>query len=76
MKKSQKKDVTVIMGDFNAKVGRQQDSKVKGRFGLGGRNNAGGKLVDNKLCIANTIPAASTETIHMDLTRRDVYKSN
>ena len=46
------------MGDSNAKVGRQQDSKVTGKFGLGERNNAGGKLVDsckdNQSCIANT----------------------
>ena len=32
---SLKKDVTIITGDFNAKVGKQQDSKVTGNFGLG-----------------------------------------
>ena len=37
---SPKKDVTIIMGDFNAKVVRQQVSKVIGKFGLGERKSA------------------------------------
>ena len=37
---SPKKDVTNIMGEFNAKVVRQQVSKVIGKFGLGEHKSA------------------------------------
>ena len=56
--KAPKKDMIITMGDFNAKVGRQADEKVAGKFGLGQRNEAGDTLVDfckeNQLWIANT----------------------
>ena len=36
-----KKDVLFIIGDLNAKVGRQETSGVTGKFGLGMQNEAG-----------------------------------
>ena len=53
------KDILVIMGDFNAKVGTLQTNKeVMGKYGLGERNNRGQKLVEfceqNHLWISNT----------------------
>ena len=36
-----KKDVLFIIGDWNAKVGRQETPGVTGKFGLGIRNEAG-----------------------------------
>ena len=36
-----KKDVLVIIGDWNAKVGSQETPGVTGKFGLGMRNEAG-----------------------------------
>ena len=36
-----KKDVLFIIGDWNAKVGSQETPGVKGRFGLGVRNEQG-----------------------------------
>ena len=36
-----KKDVLFIIGDWNAKVARQETSGVTGRFGLGMWNEAG-----------------------------------
>ena len=36
-----KKDVLFIIGDWNAKVGRQQTAGVTGKFGLGIWNEAG-----------------------------------
>ena len=35
-----KKDVLFILGDWNAKVGRQETPGVTGKFGLGMRNEA------------------------------------
>ena len=54
-----KKDVLVIIGDWNAKVGSQETPGVTGKFGLGIRNEAGQRLIEfcqeNALVIANTL---------------------
>ena len=36
-----KKDIIFITGDWNAKVGNQEISRVRGKFGLGVQNEAG-----------------------------------
>ena len=41
-----KKDVLVIIGDWNAKVGSQETPGVTGKFGLGMRNEAGQRLIE------------------------------
>ena len=54
-----KKDVLVVTGDWNAKVGSQETHGVIGRFGLGVRNEAGQRLIEfcqeYALVIANTL---------------------
>ena len=54
-----KKDVLFIIGDCNAKVGCQETPGIKGKFGLGVRNEAGQRLIEfcqeNALVIANTL---------------------
>ena len=54
-----KKDVLFIIGDWNAKVGRQEIPGVTGKFGLGVQNEAGKRLIafcqENALVIANTL---------------------
>ena len=54
-----KKDVLVIIGDWNAKVGRQETPGVTDKFGLGVWNEAGQRLIgfcqENALVIANTL---------------------
>ena len=54
-----KKDVLFIIGGWNAKVGSQEKSGVRGKFGLGVRNEAGQRLIEfcqeNALVIANTL---------------------
>ena len=53
------KDVLLIIGDWNAKVGSQETPGVTGKFGLGVQNGAGQKLIgfcqENALVIANTL---------------------
>ena len=53
------KDVLFIIGDWNAKVERQEIHAVTGKFGLGVKNEAGQRLTkfcqENALVIANTI---------------------
>ena len=45
--------------DWNAKVGSQETSRVRGKFGLGVQNEAGQRLIkfcqENALVIANTL---------------------
>ena len=54
-----KKDVLFIIGDWKAKVGSQETSGMRGKFGLGLQNEAGQRLIefcqDNALVIANTL---------------------
>ena len=55
-----KKDMIILMGDFNAKVGAgdQNTKNVLGMHGIGSRNERGDRLLDfcyaNNLCITNT----------------------
>ena len=53
------KDVLIITGDWNAKVGSQETPGVTGKFGLGVQNEAGQRLTEfcqkNALVIANTL---------------------
>ena len=54
-----KRDVLLIIGDWDAKVGSQETPGVTGKFGLGIRNEAGKRLIEfcqeNALVIANTL---------------------
>ena len=52
------KDVLLIIGDWNAKVGSQETHGVTGKFGLRIQNEAGQRLEfcqENALVIANTL---------------------
>ena len=54
-----KEDVFFIIGDWNAKVGRQETPGVTGKFGLGVQDEAGQRLIEfwqeSALVIANTL---------------------
>ena len=54
-----KKDVLCIIGDWNAKVGRQETPGVTGKVGLGIQNEAGQRLIEfcqeKALVIENTL---------------------
>ena len=56
-KQSKSQEVTIIMGDFNAKIGNKCEGITVGSYGLGERNDRGEKLVEwcksNKFMIAN-----------------------
>ena len=52
------KDVLLIIGDWNAKVGSQETPGVTGKFGLGVRKEAGQRLIE--LCQENTLVIAKT----------------
>ena len=54
-----KKDVLIIIGDWNAKVGSQETPRVTGKFGFGIRNEAEQRLIEfcqeTALVIENTL---------------------
>ena len=59
LKLTPKKDVLLIIGDWNAKVGSQETPGVTGKFGLRIWNEAGQRLIEfyqeNPLTIANAL---------------------
>ena len=52
------KDVLLIIGDRNAKVGSQETPGVTGKFGFGGQNEAGQRLIE--FCQENTLVITNT----------------
>ena len=52
------KDVLFIVGDRNAKVGRQEIPGVTGKFGLGIQNEAGQRIIE--FCQGNAVVIAKT----------------
>ena len=46
LEQTSKKDVLLIIGDWNAKVGSQETPGVTGKFGLGIWNEAGQRLIE------------------------------
>ena len=73
-----KKDVLFIIGDWNAKVGSQEILGVK--FGLEVQNEARQRLTEfcqeNALVIANTLFQQHEITLHIDITKWSIPKSN
>ena len=74
------KDVLFITGDWNAKVGSQETPGVTGKFGLGMQNEAGQRL--KEFCQKFTghskhpLPTTQEKTLHMDITRWSILKSD
>ena len=75
-----KKDVLLIIGDWNTKVGSQETHGVTGKFGLGMQNEAEQRLIEfcqeNTLVIANTLFQQHKRRLHMDITRWSTPKSD
>ena len=72
-----KKDVLFIIGDWNAKVGTQEITGVTGKFGLGIQNEAGQRLIE--FCQENSkhpLPTTQEKTLHLDITRSSIQKSD
>ena len=46
-------DIVIVMGDFNAKIGKGEQGEVVGTRGLGERNERGERLVE--FCISNNL---------------------
>ena len=53
-----KRDFLIIMGDWNAKIGRTEKSECVGQYGFGTRNEQGDKL--EEFCMANDLDIGNT----------------
>ena len=72
-------DVLFIIGDWNAKVGSQEIPGVTDKFGLGLQNEAGkANRVLPRECTGHSkypFPTTQEKTLHMDITRWSMLKS-
>ena len=69
-----------LTGDWNAKVGSQETPGVTDKFGLEIQNETGQRLIEfsqeNPLVIANTLFQQHKKTLHVDITRWPILKSD
>ena len=75
-----KKDVLFIIGDWNANVGSQEISGVTGKFGLGVQKEAGQRLTvfprEHTGHSKHPFPTTQEMTLHMDMTKWSILKSD
>ena len=76
-----KKDDLFIIGDWNVKVGSQEIPGVTGKFDLGVQNEAGQRLTEflpreHTGYSKHPLPTTQQMTLHMDITRWSIPKSN
>ena len=75
-----KRDVLFIIGDWNAKVRSQDIPGVTGKFGLGVQNEAGQRLTvlprEHTSHSKHPLPTTQEKTLHMDITRWSIPKSD
>ena len=51
-------DIVIVMGDFNAKIGKRKQGEVVGPHGLGERNERGERLIE--FCISHSLMVCNT----------------
>ena len=75
-----KKDVLIIIGDWNAKLGSEETPGLTGKFGLGVQNEARQRLIEFAKRITGhskqPLPTTQEKTLHMDITRWSTPKSD
>ena len=74
------KYVIFIIGNWNTKVGSQEMPGIKFKFGLGVKNEAGQRLTEccqeNSLVTGKKPSYSKEKTLHMDITRLSIAKSD
>jgi len=72
--------VLFITGDLNTKVGSQATPEVTNKFGLEVQNEAGQRLIvlprERTGYSKHPLPATQETTLHMDITRWSISKSD
>ena len=74
------KDALFVIGDWNAKLKSQETSGVTGKFGLGVQNEAGQRLIvlprEHTGHSKHPLPKTQEKTLHMDITKWSIPKSD
>ena len=75
-----KKDILFTIGDWNAKVGSQEIPEISCKFGPAVQNEAGQKLTrvlprEHTGHRKHPLPTTQEKTLHMDITRWSIPKS-
>ena len=70
------KNVLFIIGEWNVKVGGQEILGVRGKFGLRVQNKAGQRLTECTGHSKHPLPTTQEKTLHMDITRWSILKSD
>ena len=68
-----------MIGDWNAKAGSQEIPGITGKFGLGVQNEAGQRLTEfyqENALGKHPLPTTQEKTLHMDITRWLILKSD
>ena len=72
-------EITIIMGDWNAKVGRHHEYPVTGKHGLGDINEQGERMLDfcrtSKVVIANTLFQHPKRRLYTWSSPGDLYRN-
>ena len=80
LERTPKRDVHIIIGDWNAKVGSQEIPGVTSKFGLGVQNEAGQRLTvcsgEHTDHSTHPLPTTQEVTLHMDITKWSILKSD
>ena len=75
-----KKDVLYILEDWNANVGSQEIPGITGKFGLGVQKEAGQRLTvlprEHTGHSKHPLPGTQEMTLHVDITRWSILKSD
>ena len=75
-----KKDVLLITGEWNAKVGSQEIPGITGKFGHGVQNEAGQRQTvlqsEHTGHSKHPLPTSEEMPVHMDITRWSIPKSD
>ena len=71
-----KKDVLFIIGDWNAKVRSQEIPGITGKYDLGVQNEAGQRLIESHRHSKHLLPTTQEKTLHMDIIRWSILKSD
>ena len=71
-------DVLFIIGDWNAKVGGQEIPGVTGKFGLGVSRAKAKRVLprEHNDHSKHPLPTTQEKTLHMDITRWSIPKSD
>ena len=75
-----KKDVLFVIGDWHEKIGSQEIPGVTGKFGLGVQNKACQRITvlprEHVGHSKHPFPTTQENTLHMDITRWSILKSD